>query len=208
VAEVIPPPAPVILDAVQQAHVTALIDSARERTARDLRDELASAKRTETALQAELVALKERSTPQSDAELVETQRQLRAAQAEVVQTREDLKTAAASAALNAAVSRGGFVDSSQAAQLLKGSAALSDGTQASLANLVADFAANNPHMVRSTVMGGVGAKPSAGTAGPERISVSAIFGRSSDARLAMAVMKNSPREYRRLREVARQSGLI
>lgn len=207
-AAITPAAAPVILDAIQRAHVDSLIEAARERAAQDLREELASAKRAETALLAELAAMKERSVPQSDAELVETQKQLRAAQAEVAATREDLKTAAASAALNVAVSKGGFVDPSQAAQLLRESAALTDGTPASLAQLVTGFAASNPHMVRSTVAGGAGSKPSSGVPAPERISVSAIFGKGSNAALAQSLMTTNRAEYQRLKKIALQSGLL
>lgn len=207
-AAITPPPAPILLNADQQAHVNGLIEAARERTAKDLRDDLASSKRAEAALQTELLALKERSTPQSDAELLETQKQLRAAQAEVATAREDLKTAAASAALNVAVSRGGFVDPSQAAQLLRESATATDGTQESLGNLVASFAANNPHMVKSTVAGGVGAKPSAGTAGPAKIELTQLFGRGSNSRLAQSVMQRDPKEYRRLKSLAVAAGIL
>jgi len=202
------PPMPVVLDAGQQAHVNALIEAARQGAARDLREELQAAKRAETALQAEITALRESRTPQTDEELVSTQARLRAAEAEVATTRADLKTAAAHTALQTAVAAGNFVNNAHVATLLREAAGASDGSAASLAQIVANFGANNPNMVRSNVIGGAGSKPSHGTPAPERIDISSIFGRGSNGALANALMMRNKPEYMRLRALAVASGLI
>jgi len=202
------PPTPVILNEAQLAHVSTLIQAAREGTAQGLKRELASAERARAAMQIELDELKQLQAPQSDAELLASQARVREMELEVSTTRADLQTAAANAALQTAVSAGGFVNNAQAALLLRDVAATSDGSAASLASLVSQFAAANPHLVRSDVKGGAGSTPAAGQPGPERINVRSIFGPGSNASLANRLAQTNMAEYKRLRVIAQQSGLI
>lgn len=205
---VVEPPAKLVLDADQQAHVNKLIAEARERAAKDLKVDLAAAKRAEAALKIEVEALRQLQVPQTDAELISTQERLRAAELEVSTVRADLQASTASIALQTAVSAGGFVNSAQAAKLLRDEAASTDGSAASLAQLVSRFASENPHLVRSDIKGGAGSIPSQGTPAPERINVSSIFGPRSNASLANRLAQTNLAEYKRLKVIAQQSGLI
>jgi len=202
------PPTPVILDEAQLAHVSTLIQAAREGTAKGLKRELESAERARAAMQIELDALKLQQAPQSDVELLATQARLREAELEVSTVRADLKTAAAATALQTAVAGGAFINPAQAALLLRDAAAATDGSAASLAQLVKNFADTNLHLVRSEIKGGAGSKPSHGTPAPERINIRSIFGPGSNASLANRLAQTNMPEYRRLKLIAQQSGIL
>jgi hypothetical protein len=73
-----------------------------------------------------------------------------------------------------------------------------------------DFAAKNKYLVRGDVMSGTNATESMRSTLTKngKYEVAQIFGPKSDARLANDLAKSDPQEYKRLKVVARQAGLV
>lgn len=73
-----------------------------------------------------------------------------------------------------------------------------------------EFASNNKYLVRADVKQGSGSSESSrsSVASNGRYEVTDIFGPKSDSRKAAALMKDNPQEYKRLKGLAKEGGLI
>jgi len=80
----------------------------------------------------------------------------------------------------------------------------------SLEEFYTEFATNNAYLVRGDVKPGVGSTEGGrfGVAGEGKFELKQIFGKDSDAKLANKLKKENPKEYARLKEQARASGLL
>lgn len=78
----------------------------------------------------------------------------------------------------------------------------------SLDEYMNEFAVQNPYLVRGDVKPGIGSTGNRGITNNGKYEVAQIFGAKSDSRLAMALMKENPAEYHRLKDIARESGLV
>jgi hypothetical protein len=87
---------------------------------------------------------------------------------------------------------------------------LDGSTLLRLDSFFAEFASANQHLVRGTVLPGVGSRenqlpyPTIG----EKERLAKLFGKGSDSRAANTLAINNPQEYRRLKREARSHGLI
>jgi hypothetical protein len=80
----------------------------------------------------------------------------------------------------------------------------------SLDEFYTEYASQNPYLVRGDVKGGSGSKESShsGVMGSGKFEVKQIFGKESNSRLAMQLMKENPTEYHRMKALAISSGLL
>jgi hypothetical protein len=80
----------------------------------------------------------------------------------------------------------------------------------SLAEFFNDFAAKNPYLVKSSIKQGVGSTEASRSALSRsgKFEVSQIFGKASNSALASKLMKEDPAEYRRLKVIAKEAGLL
>ncbi len=80
----------------------------------------------------------------------------------------------------------------------------------SLEEFYTDFAAKNPYLVRGDVKPGVGSSQNKrfDVSGNGKFTVTDVFGPKSDSKKATQLMKDDPAEYRRLKTMAKEQGLI
>jgi len=80
----------------------------------------------------------------------------------------------------------------------------------SLAEFFNDFAAKNPYLVKSSIKQGVGSTEANRSALSRngKFEVAQIFGKTSNSALASKLMKDDPAEYRRLKVIAKEAGLL
>jgi seryl-tRNA synthetase len=80
----------------------------------------------------------------------------------------------------------------------------------SLDEFYQEFAAKNPYMVRGDLKPGVGSTESqrSGLTNNGKYTVEQVFGKGSNSRLANDLAMKDPNEYKRLKAVAKQNGLI
>ena len=195
----------------QQSKLEAIVREVSGRVAHDLRQENAQLKREVEAAKA--------ATPAADTavELATTRAELEALKRAQRETRvtETLRSAVGSE----------FLDRDLAVDILRsrvkvdadgkvavvsadGAAALNKQFQPmSLKEAAEALGREKPFLVRGTVKGGVGSTPSQGAA-PQTVRLEDLFGRHSKGSMANQLAIKSPGEYRRLRALAAQRGLI
>lgn len=80
----------------------------------------------------------------------------------------------------------------------------------SLDEFYTEFASKNPYLVRGSVKTGTGSTESGrfDVSANGKYEVKQIFGKGSDSKLAMTLYKEDPKEYQRLKGIAKSSGLI
>lgn len=78
----------------------------------------------------------------------------------------------------------------------------------SLDEFYVEFAAKNPFLVRGDARPGTGSTPSNGVSANGRYKIEDIFGPKSKGALAAKLKREDPAEYRRMKEIARESGLV
>jgi len=210
----------VTFDEKQQAKLEELLAKMRHETAKTLREENAALQRElERARQAALL-------PQSTAEeLAATSERLAAARAELqsIEQRklDDLKLATLQAAAEAA----DFMDAGIGAQLMANSVQLisgeftvvspkngaprlnAHGDPMTVAELAAEIGTRHRYLVKSTLRGGSGSHVAMEPA-PSGPPIESLFGARSNGAAAQKYHREHPAEYRRLREQARQKGLL
>jgi hypothetical protein len=206
-------PAKVVFDDAQKARIQDIIRESSATAGREARLEVAR-------LQAELATAKLQAPTADDTVL-----RLATANAELVSLRTEKQEAGIQDALRAATGGNLFLDAELAAQLLRGSVKLisgkptpvdSDGNprlnaafnQMTVTELAQELAASKPFLARGTTVSGTGSIPSQGIRSHETTPIEAIFGRTSDGPTAHRLSINNPREYARLRTIARGKGLI
>lgn len=203
-------PAKITFDQTQQEKVNELIREAQGRAARDLRAELETTKAAAAAKDAELQLWKSAANP----ELAAAREQLAVEQTarSAAELRES--NARRNAALHSALEAEGVLGISDAVRLLSDSVKWSgdvlvgsDGKP--LADIIRDFVNSRPWAVRSAVRPGTGSVEASRSLGNEaQLKPEQIFGRGSDARLANNLAMSKPREYQRLKSLARERGLV
>ena len=74
----------------------------------------------------------------------------------------------------------------------------------------AEYANKNPYMIKSGSRPGTGSSESnlSGVFGSNKFTHKQIFGKGSNSMLANKLNKEDPKEYQRLKELARQDGTI
>jgi hypothetical protein len=77
----------------------------------------------------------------------------------------------------------------------------------SIAELASELAASKPFLTRGTVIGGVGSKPSQGTATPGP-DLARLFGKGSSGDEANRLALHDPQTYKKLRAQAVKEGRI
>jgi hypothetical protein len=222
VQEVQTPPTKVTFSPEQQAKIDELIRSAMGRAGNEAKARAASLEAEVTTLQTQLATLKgDKSGLESSLTLKE--QEAKAARNETIAVRKQNT-------IQAAATEHNFFNPQQVAQLTDkdvqwdaakgkfivvgedGTERLGiDGNPLSVDAYYKEFASKNPHMVRGSVLPGIGSReaqqPPHRTLG-EREKLAKPFGKLSDSRAANTLAINNPQEYKRLKREARSHGLI
>jgi hypothetical protein len=210
----------VTFDEKQQAKLEELLAKARSESAKALRLE-------RDAYKAELE--RERAAkllPQQEADaLAETSAKLAKAREELAGIEATKLQGVKDAALRAAAEDAAAIDPAVFAQLMQNHVVFSDGAflvvnpknsaprlnahgePMTVGELAAELAERHKYMIKGTVRGGSGSFPASG-APVESIPLESLFGPRSDGGAANRLALRNPAEYRRLRQQAREKGLI
>lgn len=80
----------------------------------------------------------------------------------------------------------------------------------SLEEFYTEFAAKSPYLVRGDLRTGTGSgtNPRPDVSRNGRYEVKQVFGKGSNAKIAMQLKRENPNEYHRLKEIAKQNGVI
>ena len=216
------PPAKITFTAEQQVKVDSLLREAMGRSARDIREQAAKLQEEKDAALAAAEVLK--------VELTALRGDKSGLEKESKTAKQELAKVKKQALIAEAASKHGFVDAKQVTKLVgdeivfdadrnqvhvvgeDGSVrtGLDGSTPLSLDAYFADFANRNPHLVRGTVLSGVGSRenqipqPAIG----EREKLAKLFGPRSDGRACNQLALSDPAEFKRQRYLARRYGLI
>jgi hypothetical protein len=194
----------------QQKHIESLIRSSMGRAAHGLREELAVTRAEAAITEAELALYKSAANP----ELAATRAQL--ATETVARTAAEQREldARKNAALFEACQAENIIAPKDAVKLLSDSVVWKDGALVSaeggepLASLARDFAASRPHLVRSSVRAGIGSSAAERPFNTGAPKLESLFGKGSDGAAANRLALRDPKEYGRLRALAREKGLL
>ena len=208
------PEAKVTFDERQQAKIEAIIADVTKRTASDLRTKVAD-------LEKQLAAAKSATpaAPDLSKDLDLTRAELASLRAEQSQAKLDAQLRAAAGDL--------FLDSDLAVRVMKDSVRVgADGkvtvvdanggvamnaqfSPMTLAELALKVADQKRYLARGRTLPGAGSTPFQGTPpSTTQMKLEDLFGRKSNGALANSLALKSPTEYRRLRALAVQKGLI
>jgi hypothetical protein len=198
----------------------------------DANDKLAKAKdrslKPDEAAQREIEEVKNASLATTQ-ELARVKDQLKLKDAETAQAREEAVNIRKTGAIQSAAARTNFINTEIVAKLTadnikwdatkgKFTVVADNGTprlnasfeDMSLDEFYADYAAKNPYLVRGDVRPGVGSSENGrfDISNNGKYEVKQIFGKGSSAVAAQKLMNENPAEYRRLRKIAVESGLL
>jgi hypothetical protein len=208
----------------QQARVDEIVREAQGRAAREVRTNLERVTVEKTQLEVDLAAAKAANT---DYDLVE---KIHGESREKDKEIADLRAVVVGQRLEAVIAEAtkdvGFVDLKSVKKLTKEKVVINGANQVcilddggherlndqnkpmSIVEFYQDFAANNPHFVRSDFKFGAGSTPAQQHGSNDRIPLENVFGKHSSAELANRVSMADPKKYRAMRELARKQGLI
>jgi len=192
----------------QQAKIDEIVKSAMGRAASETRQRLTQTQAELEQIKAErdraLAAVGPDATEADRLRVQLDQERQRNVELTAAQQRERLNNAVLMAA-----SQEGFVSPHEALKLAEVPTLDEQGNfdATAVANAVHALAAKSPHLVKGTTRPGSGSGPSVSIPAPT-IEVNQVFGPKSDARLANRLAIQNPREYARLKTMARTKGLI
>jgi len=148
------------------------------------------------------------------------------ARSELAAVKREQEAAALDATIRSACAKEDFLDIDLAVEISKRSVRVVDGkpvvidpatgsemldetlSPVTVQGLARRIATDKPFLVRSRVVGGTGASERGNLPMPPTVNLEDLFGKRSKGQLANQLAQRSPREYRRLRSLAQQQGLI
>jgi hypothetical protein len=215
-------PPKVTFDEAQQKKVDELIRESMGRAASSVKAELFAAQTRLTTLEAELKTAK-------DAAAAASGDVVKAKDAEILKAKAETVAVKKENAIRQAAEAYGFFNSAQVAKLTEqevkwdgekqkfivvdesGAERLGiDGNPVTLDAFYRDFASKNGHLVKSTVLPGVGSRENQlpTPAISERDKLAKLFGKGSDGVACNRLALSDPAEFKRQRYLAKSHGLI
>ena len=194
----------------QQAKLDELLVERASRAAKDLRAELASTKKAAAATQAELQLYRDNASP----ELIEARANLATEQVARTGAEQRERDARRNVALRDALAAENIINLVDSSRLLadavkwSGEELVSIDGGKPLAELVRDYAASRPFLVKSSIRSGTGASPATRSIGEPAARLASLFGRGSSGKAANDLARSNPQEYQRLRVIAIERGLL
>lgn len=202
-------PERVVFSDVQQKKLDELIREAMSRAAKEVRKALEEEKQRNTDLEARLSETQRDLANERNLRQDAERREIASRRAALItQQCADLDLVDAETVISLTESNLPWNPTTESFDVVDNAGKPTDMTPAAF---FADFATKKPHLVRSSVRLGSGARESSRTSlpiGGNHPKVEQIFGKGSSPRLANELAQRDPQTYRRLKVEAKRKGLI